>query len=195
MNAILGIDAAWCGTRSPTRARPGKLSDVIRAEFEREGYALRTKGPVSKIPGLIEVYPHAALLGPMNRAERAEYKVEKTRTYWHQETSVAERRRRPLESHREILRCPKNEIDAIGLPLPRPDSLGGLASLKRFEDALDALVCCWVGIRYLEGEAVACGDQDDDAAIWVPTQSFAAAGAVSGPDQALSLRPCGRRGD
>ena len=33
---------------------------------------------------------------------------------------------------------------------------------------LDALVCAWTGIRYLEGRATAYGDVT--AAIWVPTQ-------------------------
>jgi hypothetical protein len=32
---------------------------------------------------------------------------------------------------------------------------------------IDALVCAWVGMKYLAGEAVAYGDET--AAIWVPT--------------------------
>jgi predicted RNase H-like nuclease len=40
------------------------------------------------------------------------------------------------------------------------------SGLKRYEDALDALVCAWVGAKYLLGEAVAYGD--GTAAIWVP---------------------------
>lgn len=40
------------------------------------------------------------------------------------------------------------------------------ARLKRYEDAIDALVCGWVGIRYLAGDAVGHGDAT--AAIWCP---------------------------
>jgi hypothetical protein len=33
------------------------------------------------------------------------------------------------------------ELGAIAIPLPPPASVASLASLKRYEDALDALVC------------------------------------------------------
>ncbi len=39
-------------------------------------------------------------------------------------------------------------------------------SLKRYEDALDALVSAWVGIQHIEKRSHAYGDQL--AAIWVP---------------------------
>ncbi len=55
------------------------------------------------------------------------------------------------------------QIDGINLQLP--ESTSG-KSLKRFEDALDALVCAWVASRFVEGCAVAHGDST--AAIWVP---------------------------
>jgi predicted RNase H-like nuclease len=41
------------------------------------------------------------------------------------------------------------------------------AALKRYEDALDALVCGWVGIEYLGGRCTAFGDTA--AAIWTPS--------------------------
>ena len=44
--------------------------------------------------------------------------------------------------------------------------LKSISFLKRYEDALDALVCAWVGTRYVEGHADHYGD--DDAAIWIP---------------------------
>ena len=50
--------------------------------------------------------------------------------------------------------------------LPGPNSCKTLAGLKSYEDALDALVCAWVGTEYLAGRATAYGDCD--AAIWVP---------------------------
>jgi predicted RNase H-like nuclease len=40
------------------------------------------------------------------------------------------------------------------------------SGLKRYEDSLDALVCSWVGAKYLLGEAEPYGD--GTAAIWVP---------------------------
>lgn len=40
------------------------------------------------------------------------------------------------------------------------------ARLKRHEDALDALICAWVGVQYLAGSIRAFGDED--AAIWTP---------------------------
>ncbi len=39
-------------------------------------------------------------------------------------------------------------------------------SLKRYEDALDALVAAWVGIQHIEKRSHAYGDQL--TAIWVP---------------------------
>jgi predicted RNase H-like nuclease len=38
--------------------------------------------------------------------------------------------------------------------------------MKAFEDALDAVVCAWVGACVMDGKAVAYGD--DVSAIWVP---------------------------
>ena len=42
------------------------------------------------------------------------------------------------------------------------------ATLKRFDDAIHALICCWVGTLYAEGNARPLGD--DTAAIWCPLQ-------------------------
>lgn len=40
------------------------------------------------------------------------------------------------------------------------------AGLERHEDALDALVCAWVGTEHLAGRTAALGDAE--AAIWTP---------------------------
>ena len=53
------------------------------------------------------------------------------------------------------------------LELPEPVAVKSLAALKRYEDALDALVCAWVGVEYLGGRTLPLGD--GDAAIWCPT--------------------------
>jgi predicted RNase H-like nuclease len=55
--------------------------------------------------------------------------------------------------------------------LPDAARVPSLAHLKRYEDALDALVCAWVGVCALNGSARAYGD--DAAAIWVPSSPVA----------------------
>ncbi len=42
------------------------------------------------------------------------------------------------------------------------------AQLKPYEDALDAVVCAWVGACYLNGTATAYPGDDPVAAIWIP---------------------------
>jgi predicted RNase H-like nuclease len=53
------------------------------------------------------------------------------------------------------------------LKLPEEGTVGSLARLKPYEDALDALVSAWIGLEYLAGRATALGDEQ--AAVWVPT--------------------------
>ena len=55
----------------------------------------------------------------------------------------------------------------IGLVLPSAEDLSSFSHLKRYEDTIDALICAWVGMKYLDGKAHAYGDET--AAIWVPT--------------------------
>jgi len=54
----------------------------------------------------------------------------------------------------------------VAVPLPQPANVRTLSALKRYEDALDALVCAWVGVRYVQQTAIALGD--NTAAIWCP---------------------------
>ena len=67
----------------------------------------------------------------------------------------------------KILSGLTQKIDGILLETPEAGDVASFESLKRYEDALDALVCAWVAIAYLEGKCVPYGD--DQAAIWVPT--------------------------
>jgi predicted RNase H-like nuclease len=60
----------------------------------------------------------------------------------------------------------KKEIDKIDLNLPEEHAPGTVSGLKRFEDAIDALVCAWVGAQYLKGNALPYGDIA--GAIWIP---------------------------
>jgi predicted RNase H-like nuclease len=49
-----------CGTHTPSVLRPGRISDALRESFERAGYPRRTYRLAH--PGVIEVYPHPALV-------------------------------------------------------------------------------------------------------------------------------------
>ena len=56
---------------------------------------------------------------------------------------------------------------AVKLPLPRPHVSRHV--LKAYEDALDAVICAYIGIHILEGRATAFGDEM--SSIWVPTST------------------------
>jgi predicted RNase H-like nuclease len=82
---------------------------------------------------------------------------------------LSERKRLLVKNFRKLYAGLRQEI--CELPddlLPSDLCEGSLNRLKRYEDALDALVCAWTGSRYLEGCATPYGD--DKAAIWVPLQ-------------------------
>ena len=72
--------AKKCATHSPSAALPGPISDELREEFGRAGYPLQTD--LISPPGLIEVYPHPALVELAKAPERLRYKVSKARNYW-----------------------------------------------------------------------------------------------------------------
>ena len=159
-----------CSTHTPNAARPGRLGAEITEGFGREGFSVATKGTsASQTPDLMEVYPHPALLALLSRAYRVPYKVGKSRRYW------------------PIL-CPQDRIGqlhavfssihvALGnvfsgieqVPIDLAAKVSTLSALKRYEDALDALVCAWVGVRYVQGATTAYGDET--AAIWCPTDA------------------------
>ena len=93
--------------------------------------------------------------------------MSKSRSYW-PELSRDERRTRLLENPHRIAQALAEHIPGLHLPLPAPGSAGPLAGLKRYEDALDALVCAWVATLYLDGKGMAYNGADPTAAIWVP---------------------------
>lgn len=158
--------AAGCGTHSPTPARPGALGASLTTAFKCAGYPVSAAGDSVGTPDrLLEVYPHPALLRLMGEERRLAYKTGKSGTYW-PGTSVRVRMGRLLAIHNRILGALGDWIRDIPLSLPTPPACPNLAALKRYEDALDALVCAWVGCRYLDGDVTAYGD--DDAAIWIP---------------------------
>lgn len=151
------------GTHTPSALRPGALADRMRAEFLAEGLALQTVAPVGC--GLIEVYPHPALIELMGAPSRLPYKVGKTTKYW-PGLSASERRTRLLAEWRNIIAVLDRHISGTALLLPLPADDAPSSILKGYEDALDAVICGWVGTCVLDGTAVALGDAE--SAIWVP---------------------------
>jgi predicted RNase H-like nuclease len=170
-NAITrAFGGRYCGTHSPSAARPGPLSDRLRAGFAAAGYPLRTGD--ARAGGLIEVYPHPALVVLAQARRRLPYKASKTRSYWPAETLAARRVLLAAEWAR-IVALLATRIDGVAEALPAlPADAGGVAR-KAQEDMIDAVVCAWVGIAALEGAAEPFGDAD--SAIWVPREQGTAA--------------------
>lgn len=157
-----------CSTHSPNAERPGAVGRRLHDAFIRREFRLATGGRVDG-PSLLEVYPHPALLGLMQVEQRVPYKVSKRGTYWPNQLSAV-RKRLLVEKWRLILARLRAHIDGIELPLPERPEEQEFAALKPFEDALDALICAWVGIEFAEGRAVPLGNAT--AAIWVPSSSM-----------------------
>lgn len=156
-----------CGTHSPSQTRPGPLGAAITDGFFAHGYSVATRETASKTPAhLIEVYPHPALLKLLGVSWRVAYKVSKSNRYWPR-TTVEARISLLRTEYNRILKTLSQTIHGIESILPEVPMVSALANLKRFEDAVDALVCGWVGICYLRGGIKAYGDAA--AAIWVPT--------------------------
>jgi predicted RNase H-like nuclease len=160
--------ARKCGTHTPSANRPGRISDDLRSAFEAAGYPLLTR--LVRPPGVIEVYPHPALVELASAHERLPYKASKVGRYWPSDTP--ERRRELL--YREwkgivtLLEC---QITGVGAALPMLDQQASGHNRKAYEDMLDAVVCCWVAVCALEGCAIPFGD--DCSAIWIPRASAA----------------------
>ena len=114
---------------------------------------------------MVEIYPHPALITLTGAGYRLPYKVGRSRKYWPGSTP-AERRASLIDQFGGILHALEDEIGEIHLDPPDATSAISTSGLKRYEDSLDALVCAWVGAKYLEGTVVPYGD--DTAAIWVP---------------------------
>jgi len=155
----------WCSTHSPSEGRPGRLGAQLSAAFRAAGYPLATAKMTDIVPSLIEVYPHPALLSLLKRTRRVPYKVSKSRKYW-PGLGIRERIAALHAEHSAMYAALTSVFGPIDLVLPPVEQVPTLARLKRYEDALDALVCAWVGVEHLAGRTVALGDEM--AAIWCP---------------------------
>ena len=155
-----------CSTHSPSAKRPGPISDDLLRQLDDAGLSLETYSRLPRdVPRTIEVYPHPALLTLLKRDYRVPYKVSKTTKYW-KGTSIEERKALLLNEFSDIYEALKADLGDLSFALPRMEEVAALSQLKRFEDALDALTCAWVGKRHLLGQTTPYGDQD--SAIWIP---------------------------
>lgn len=152
-----------CGTHSPSALRPGPLSDRLRAGFGAAGYPLRTDD--ASAGGLIEVYPHPALVVLAQAPRRLPYKAGNSAKYWPGEP-LAVRRRLLRDQWRRIAALLETRLHGVADRLPPLGETATGAAAKAHEDMLDAIVCAWIGTTALAGEADAYGDAE--SAIWVP---------------------------
>ncbi len=160
--------AHGCSTHSPTAQRPGSLSADLMEVLHEAGYPLATTCEVcGTLERTLEVYPHPALLRLLDRDYRLPYKVGKSRRYW-PDTDVLTRIALLLDQFKDIDHTLTSVFGDTGLEIPEADEVRTLTALKRYEDAIDALICGWVGARYTDRSATAYGDET--AAIWVPDQ-------------------------
>ena len=153
-----------CSTHTPSIERPGPISDKLKSDFEKEGYALSTTEILT--PGLIEVYPHPALVELARAPERLPYKAAKARRYW-PELSPDERTEKLFVEWRQIIALLDSKIDGVARAFAGFGDRRAGVEKKATEDALDAVVCAWVGICALDSCARAFGDED--SAIWIPS--------------------------
>lgn len=155
-----------CGVHSPSPSRPGAVGERLMAELTAAGYELAVNGTRLRPRQIIEVYPHAALLSLLGADYRVPYKIGRIRQYWRDATR--EERLQNLRANlTRILEALRAGISDI--PIVLPPAGARTAELKRFEDALDGIVCAWIGAQYLDEKCRAYGDEA--AAMWVPDDS------------------------
>ena len=149
------------GVHTPNEVRPGPLADAMRLGFGRHGYRVASaRTPPGTPRVMIEAFPHAAAIVLAAADYRVPYKLSRIAQYWPALAPLA-RRRMLLGRWSTLRRALAGVIDGGTLRIP---SGGPLAHLKRYEDALDALICAWIGIEYLAGRLRAHGDAT--AAVW-----------------------------
>lgn len=156
----------WCSAHTPSSIRPGKIGQGISKVLQESGYPLSVDESVNVHSRcLLEVYPHPALLSLLQRDKRVPYKVSKSKKYW-PDADIEERKMKLLLEYQAMYNKLENVFGILDFALPNIDTVPTLTSLKRYEDALDALVCAWVGSLFLAGKATPLGDSI--AAIWCP---------------------------
>lgn len=122
-----------------------------------------------RIP-IIETYPHPAILSlfaqnGIRLQERLQYKVAKQYSYWPQ-FNVVERKRALLNNLRSLIEIISTSVNMQQVHIPIINLEMRKKEIKNLEDCLDALVCSWVGIQYLQSNCLGYGDEK--AKIWIP---------------------------
>ena len=105
-------------THSPNDKRPGPVSKAMREGFEQQGYDLCTSSPVR---GLIEVYPHPALIVFLKAKYRLQYKAAKACKYW-PTLSIAERQLELRSVWGRIVETLEQRIEGVKAALPSPSA-------------------------------------------------------------------------
>lgn len=156
--------ARKCAVHSPSIVRPGKVGEALNEDFISAKYELAVSSNNHLPLALLEVYPHVALLSLMQANERLKYKVSKSSHYW--DCSIEDRKRLLVRQWSDIIQRLQQEVDGIELQFPAAPEQLSLQHLKRYEDAIDGLVCAWMATKYLAKDATPLGD--GTAAIWIP---------------------------
>ena len=146
-----GFGRQLCSSHTPSAIRPGPISDDYRNTLGNLGFPLVTAGSAAPAQQLIEVYPHPAILTLLGAHNRLQYKVSRTLRYWPQLRCLT----RPDGGYSSVPDDPPkrsaNSHRERSCAIPNPNPPGTIAGLKGVEDALDALVCAWVGSQHLVG--------------------------------------------
>jgi predicted RNase H-like nuclease len=128
----------------------------MKKGFKMAGYPLRTR--VAQPPGIIEVYPHPALIELTGAEQRLPYKTSKARSYW-EWASPAQRRDLLCWEWSGIVNLLQREIAGVEAALPLPGQRARANELKAYEDTLDAVICAWIAVCALDGRVISLGDE------------------------------------
>ena len=153
--------AMWCSSHSPSQQRPGSISEEFSRVMTEQQFHLAT---VERLVGksYLEVYPHTALLRLMKSDKRLPYKESKRSKYW-PNLSTKERKQELIKQWGKIVLALEEKVGCIDIPIDDQ------VNLKSVEDALDAIICAWVGYEYANGRAESLGDKN--AVIWTPVSA------------------------
>ena len=155
-----------CPVHSPLPDRPGAISHRFCRACAQVGFEiLTTDSTEGQTPGVMEVYPHAALLSLLKSNYRRPYKTSRTTAYWPGLT-ISERKKKLLSEWNFVAEALGGFIQpsATFIPNVADANTWNLRQLKAVEDGLDAIISAWVGCEYLVGRTQAFGDRE--AAIW-----------------------------
>lgn len=151
--------------RRPTSRSPSQLGLRFYQRFREAGFRLVTKPGAYAGRSLIEVNPDVALLTLLGRSRGPRYKALNTRAYW-PGLSPRARAQLLLQEWRSILWRLGKHARAVDLPLPTFAEQSSFVRLQRYQDAIEALACAWMGTQFLAGTLRPIGD--DAAAVWIP---------------------------